>query len=165
MKLPQSFRPEKDLDDKINKLLRGEKISRYETIDHYPRIRYTHSGHQYILDWSRIWKGTAPNDYIIPSWKLSEKEFYELKWYDCYDQLDRTAVEVLEEVLQPVKDFLNLNGKISDMRKVSCISLLEDYAKRVGDFYLDKPTYYKKDSMIIVMNTHEKLDLGDVIKR
>ena len=124
MKLPKSFIPEKDLDYKIKKLLNGEKISSYETIDSYSRIRYSHSGYQYILDWSMIWEGSAPNDYIIHSWKLSEKDFYEVKWYDCYDQLDRTALAILAEVLQPTLKFLRLNGRIDEIIRVSCRTLL-----------------------------------------
>jgi len=166
MKLPETFRPDKDLDGKIEELMLNPKTKKI-VINNYSRIRYRTEDADWILDYGKIWEGSyaTGDEKLVNGWKLSQKAMYETLWLDHYDNLDDRAKKVLEEVLLPVIEALDLkegNYWPHISGRENCKTILEKHAWSRKEVTEDV-SLYRIDNLIIELRQVNSLDIDHVV--
>jgi len=131
MKIPKAFIPKKKKYSKdIEKILKtyGQEF----VINDYERINFAGDNSAYILDYVSL-KG---------KWILAEKEYYDVKWYDC-PTLNEKAKDILAEILEPTLKLFNLPAE-EYLEKYNNKRILDKFATRISK-KINNDIFYKTE--------------------
>jgi len=166
MKIPKTFRPDKDLDGKIEELMLKPKTPKIKkiVINNYSRIRYKTEDADWILDYGKMWEGiyAIRGEKLVHGWKLSQKPAHEIYWLDHYNYMSWKARSVLKEVLSPLIEALDLEEKDYNLEKDNCKTILEKYAWSSKEVTEDV-SLYRIDNLIIELRQVNSLDIDHVV--
>jgi len=166
MKLPKTFVPEKDLEEKTEELLALKNPTKLNAeFTDYKQIWYSTEGTSWVIEYEKH----DPNKV----WVLYDKDFYEQRWYEN-SNLDDRAEAILKNRMKPLIELLGLKENQYSVKKDNFRSILEKHANKISEekFIIEDKDYgecdltiYKKGNMLIELKEFKRVYLGRILDK